>query len=423
MKSEWIYVPLGDILTLQRGHDLPSDKREDGIIPIIGSAGITGFHSEAKMSGPGVVIGRSGNSMGNISFTDIDYWPLNTGLYVKDFKANNCKYIYYLLKTINFDQFNSGSAQKSLNRNFVYPYQVYITTNILEQQKIAHILSTLDDKIELNRQMNQTLEAMAQALFQSWFVDFDPVHAKAGCRSDAELEHIARELGISKEVLELFPSAFVESEMGMIPEGWETYPIGDITTVTIGKTPPRKEQHWFTTNADDVKWVSIKDMGNSGTYITNTSEYLTSDAIDKFNVKVVPTSTVILSFKMTVGRVSITTEDMCTNEAIAHFALDGRYKLSPNYLYCHLKNFDYNSLGSTSSIATAVNSKIVRTIPTIVPSEEVIQLFNDQVENIFEQILVTTNEIQTLQQTRDTLLPKLLSGELDVSELKITEEN
>jgi len=287
------------------------------------------------------------------------------------------------------------------------------------QKKIAHILLTVDDKIELNRKMNQTLEKMAQALFKSWFVDFDPVHAKAKCSSDEELNGVAKELGISKEILDLFPSEFEESELGMIPKGWKSFPIGDITTVSIGKTPPRKEQHWFTKNDTDIKWVSIKDMGDSGTYINTTSEYLTQEAINKFNVKVIPLNTVILSFKMTLGRVAITTENMCTNEAIAHFRINDKFNLTPEYLYIHLKSFDYRLLGSTSSIATAVNSKIVRTIPTIVATDDIMNLFNSSVKGIFKKIKNTSNEIQTLQKIRDTLLPKLLSGEIDVSELDL----
>jgi type I restriction enzyme S subunit len=250
-------------------------------------------------------------------------------------------------------------------------------------------------------------------------VDFDPVHVKLTCKSDEELEVAARELGISKEVLELFPNEFEESELGMIPKGWRIAPIGNVTTVSIGKTPPRKEQKWFSEDEQDIKWVSIKDMGDSGIYIQNTSEYLTREAIGKFNVKVIPSDTVILSFKMTVGRVSITTEDMCTNEAIAHFELESNNNLTPEYLYCHLKNFDFRLLGSTSSIATAVNSKIVRTIPTILPTDNVMKSFNKSVKGIFDKIKNTTSETQTLQKTRDTLLPKLLSGELDVSEIAL----
>ena len=113
MENKWSYVPLGDLISLQRGHDLPSQNRINGSVPIMGSSGITGFHNEVKCLGPGVVVGRSGDSMGVVSYINCDYWPLNTCLYVTDFKGNDVRYIYYLLQQINFEQFNSGSAQKS----------------------------------------------------------------------------------------------------------------------------------------------------------------------------------------------------------------------------------------------------------------------------------------------------------------------
>jgi len=312
---------------------------------------------------------------------------------------------------------STGSAQLVLNTKSVAKVYVPIPPKNIAK-KIAHILSTLDDKIELNRKMNQTLEEMAQALFKSWFVDFDPVHAKADVKSDEALESAATELGISKEVLELFPSEFEESEMGMIPKGWEVKPISEVSSVAIGKTPPRKEPQWFTTENSDVKWISIKDMGNNGMYIIETNEYLTSEAIEKFNVKVIPPNTALLSFKLTLGRVSITTEEMTTNEAIAHFVLEDGSLLSTEYIYCYLKNFDYSMLGSTSSIATAINSKIVKTIPTIVATESIIQMFDSMVDPMFKQILSLTKETEVLENTRDTLLPKLLSGELEVSNIE-----
>ncbi len=172
MNSDWITLPLGQVLTLQRGHDLPSQNRSDGIVPVMGSSGLTGYHNEVKASGPGVVIGRSGNSMGVVSYCASDYWPLNTALYVTDFKGNDPRFLYYLLSMIDFEQFNSGSAQKSLNRNAVYPFEVRLPSNIAEQKRIANTLSTLEEKIQFNQKINQTLEQMAQSIFKSWFVDF-----------------------------------------------------------------------------------------------------------------------------------------------------------------------------------------------------------------------------------------------------------
>ena len=145
--------------------------------------------------------------------------------------------------------------------------------------------------------------------------------------------------------------------------------------IAIGKTPPRKEPHWFSNNPDDVTWISISDMGSCGVYINSSSEQLTQEAVEKHNVKIVPNNTVILSFKLTVGRIAITDGEMATNEAIAHFKTD---KPEINeYLYCYLKKFNYQTMGSTSSIATAVNSKIIKAMPFIVPTDEEIREIHD----------------------------------------------
>ncbi|MCX9560596.1 restriction endonuclease subunit S, partial [Vibrio cholerae] len=234
MGSSWKRIPLGDLISLQRGHDLPSQSRVEGGVPIMGSSGLTGWHNTSKCKGPGVVVGRSGNSMGVVSYSESDFWPLNTCLYVTDFKGNDVTYIYYMLQQINFDQFNSGSAQKSLNRNAVYPFEVLATEDKDEQRRIGKLLSDFERKITLNRQINQTLEQMAQTLFKSWFVDFDPVidnALDAGNPIPDELQHRAEARNTVREsegfkplpddVRQLFPDAFEESELGWVPKGWE----------------------------------------------------------------------------------------------------------------------------------------------------------------------------------------------------------
>jgi type I restriction enzyme S subunit len=206
----WTRMRLGDFVTLQRGHDLPDEQRRPGNIPILGSFGVTGAHDQARAPGPGVTVGRSGASFGVATYSQIDFWPLNTALYVIDFHGNHERFAYYFLKAFDFGGYNSGSAQPSLNRNFVHPVPVLIPPPE-EQRAIASILGAIDDKIELNRRVNETLEAIARALFKSWFVDFDPVRAKAE----------GRDTGLPKQIADLFPARLIDSELGEIPEGWE----------------------------------------------------------------------------------------------------------------------------------------------------------------------------------------------------------
>lgn len=187
--------------------------------------------------------------------------------------------------------------------------------------------------------------------------------------------------------------------------------------IAIGKTPPRKESEWFSTDSSDITWVSISDMGSCGTYIRRSAEQLTKEAVECHNVKIVPDNTVILSFKLTVGRVAITVGEMTTNEAIAHFKTN-----SPEiteYLYCYLKVFNYQTMGSTSSIATAVNSKIIKAMPFVVPTDEELHDFHATVSPMFA--LIKENQIQSdnLAELRDSLLPKLISGEIEVSDIDL----
>ena len=275
------------------------------------------------------------------------------------------------------------------------------------QLEAASVLKALDDRITLLRETNATLEAIAQALFKSWFVDFDPVRAKMEDRTPE---------GMDEATAALFPDGFETSELGEVPRGWRSATMEDVSIVGIGKTPPRKEQHWFSEDSNDVRWVSIRDMGICGTYASTTNEFLTAEAVDKFNVRRVPDNTVLMSFKMTIGRVAITDGEMTTNEAIAHFRLDPASQLSTEFIYLHLRQFDFSRLSSTSSIADAVNSKTVRQIPILVPSREVATAFQEKIGVVFEMLKSNEQQAQTLATLRDALLPRLISGQLRLPE-------
>jgi type I restriction enzyme S subunit len=277
---------------------------------------------------------------------------------------------------------------------------------LAEQKAIAAVLGALDDKIELNRRMNATLETMARALFQSWFVDFDPVRAKLDGRPPA---------GLDPATAALFPDSFQDSELGHIPKVWQVKTADEISVVGIGKTPPRKEHQWFSEEPADVPWMSIRDLGEAGVFISKTSEFLTPEAVEKFRVRRIPDDTVVLSFKLTMGRVAITDGEMLSNEAIAHFRLNPETPFGSAYLYCYLKGFGYDQLGSTSSIATAINSDMVRGIKILVPSKEVADAFERTIAPLFAQMKTIQSQSRTLATLRDTLLPKLLNGELQTT--------
>ena len=297
------------------------------------------------------------------------------------------EFVYYTLKNdyTTLASLANGGAQQNLNAQIIKDYVLQMPS-LADQRRIASILSSLDRKIELNNKINADLEEMAQAIFKNWFVDFEPF--KDG--------------------------KFVDSELGMIPEGWKVGRADDFYQINIGKTPPRKEHKWFSTNPADKICVSIANMGNSGIFISDSSEYITKEAVDSHNIIMVPRNTILLSFKLTVGRVAIADKELTTNEAIARFILsDEKYM---EYLYLYLKKYDYNSLGSTSSIATAVNSKTIKGMQMLQPSDNAIDAFHIQVNPIFEKIRSLTKESTRLSLLRDTLLPRLMSGEIEVPE-------
>lgn len=295
------------------------------------------------------------------------------------------KFLYYWIKSAEgFGVLNNttiGSSQKALTISALKQIEIPCPP-IKIQRKIINILSSYDELIENNRKQIKLLEEAAQRLYKEWFVDFR------------------------------FPGHEDMAIIDGVPEGWEKDKAEKFFNITIGKTPPRAEKQWFVNGNDGVQWLSISDMGTSGVYSFTTSEGLTQEAVKKHNMKVVPAGTIFVSFKLTVGRVSIATTDMCTNEAIAHFYIDDDFKQA--YTYCYLNNFKYDTLGNTSSISKAVNSKIIKAMPFVMPDEATILAFDKLVAPILEEIKNKQMVCIKLKEARDRLLPKLMSGELEV---------
>jgi type I restriction enzyme, S subunit len=244
-----------------------------------------------------------------------------------------------------------------------YPIKI---PSLKVQKSISSILYNIDAKIDNLRRQNETLEEIARSIFKHWFIDFEfPNSDGKPYRSSG--------------------GAMVASELGDIPEGWRIIALGDASNISIGRTPPRQELEWFSTNDRDIKWISIKDMGNCGVYILNTSEYLTKEAVIRFNIPIIPENTVIISFKLTVGRIAISTENMLSNEAIASVKITDKC-LTNEYVYLFLKQYNFSFLGSTSSIATAVNSKSIKSISILIPSAQIIDIFQENIKSVFLKI-------------------------------------
>ena len=325
----------------------------------------------------------------------IPYFVGNEQFYFKDgnliwlsnFKEKlNSKFLYYWIDSSFGTQTlwnrTIGSAQPALTIDSIKKLSIPVPSKAI-QDKISTTLTTFDQIIENNNKRIKLLEQMAENLYKEWFVRFR------------------------------FPGyEGVEFESG-IPKGWEILRASQLFDITIGKTPDRKIFEYFSNISEcNYPWISISDMRSASTFVFKTKEYLTINAVNTCNVKIIPKNTVIVSFKLTVGQVAITTSDMCTNEAIAHFTTDN--VAMREYIYLYLKKFQYSDLGNTSSIGTAVNSKIIKNMKIILPSSELLNRFHDSVYSIFEEIRLLNETNNNLIKQRDMLLPRLMSGKLEV---------
>lgn len=364
----------GDLITLEYGKPVADKDSVDGNVPVFGTNGQIGTsHLSPLCKIPSFIVGRKGAYRG-VHFSNIPFSVIDTAFYALPISdVIDIKWAYYKFLTYDINRMDSGSAIPSTDRYELY--RIPVTLPSIEiQKRIVSILDAIVNQIKLNTTINENLEQQAQAIFKAWFVDVTNEDRET-CRADEYFD------------------------------------------ISIGKTPPRKEHQWFTNNSNDTIWVSISDMGDCGVFVEDSSEYLTEEAVKKFNINVVPANTVILSFKLTVGRVAITANKLTTNEAIAHFKTNNQ--AINEYLYCYLKQFNYQSLGSTSSIAVAVNSKIIKGMPFVIPTDKEISDFHNLVCPMFKEILKNQQENHHLSTLRDTLLPKLMNGEIDVSEVKI----
>ena len=285
----------------------------------MGSAGPNGTHNEALAKGPGVVVGRSGASAGRAHFSEVDYWPHNTCLYVTDFCGNNPRFAYYLLQVLPLASFNSGSAQPSLNRNFLYSIPLVVPGR-LEQDGIVEVLQSLDDRITLLRETNATLEAIAQALFKSWFVDFDPVRAKMEGRAPE---------GMDEATAALFPDGFEETEFGAVPRGWRVMPVGDAVETVGGATPDTKNSEYW--EPATHCWTTPKDLsGISAPVLLDTERKLSSQGLAKIGSGLLPAGTLLLSSRAPIGYLAVSQVPLAINQG--YIAMPPGGLLPPLYM-------------------------------------------------------------------------------------------
>jgi type I restriction enzyme S subunit len=374
----WRSCRLGDLFTLKRGHDLPSDLRHDGDVPVVSSSGITGHHNESKAKAPGVVTGRYG-TIGEVFYLDEDYWPLNTALYVVDFKDTHPKFAAYFLKNVLRGYQSDKAAVPGVDRNVLHEVKVRVPDTKI-QESIAEILSAYDDLIENNWRRMALLEESARLLYREWFVRLRfPGH---------EHTHI----------------------INGVPDGWERGNVSDFYDTASGGTPSRTNPDFFT---GEILWVKTGELLNG--FVADTEEKITEDALKKSAAKLFPERTLLVAmYGATIGQIGIIASPASSNQACC--AIIPR---KPKYSFIHAflffrENKDKLVGLSMGAAQNNINQQIIRSYPMVMPTSRLLESFNDSLKPVFDQLLNLHYQNHQLRAARDLLLPQLMSGEIPV---------
>ena len=408
MIEGWKHCQLGDVIELKRGYDLPQKERQPGSVPLVSSSGVSDTHSVAKVKGPGVITGRYG-TIGTVYYVDDDFWPLNTTLYVRNFKGNDPRFVSYFLRGLDFHAYSDKAAVPGLNRNDLHQANVLFPP-LPEQRAIAATLGALDDKIELNRKMNATLEAMARALFRDWFVDFGPTRAKmAQSASGAKTANDARAPTLSPDLWSLFPDRLDDEGK---PEGWEVSTIGDEVRVVGGSTPSTKEPDFWD---GGINWATPKDLSNlAAPVLLETSRTITEPGLAKISSGLLPVGAVLLSSRAPIGYLAIAEVPVAINQGFIGMICDKRISNVFAWLWT-LENMEAILAKANGSTFQEISKGNFRPLPVVVAPAPILQAFETVAQPLYQRIAQNERESRTLAQTRDLLLPRLMSGALRVA--------
>jgi type I restriction enzyme S subunit len=387
--SDFKPFKFNDFVKLNRGFDLPDSQIIKGDYPVVASTSIKAWHKTFKVKGPAVVTGRSG-SLGFVQYINEDCWPLNTALYVKDFKGNDPKFVYYFLKCMRLENFNSGAGVPTLNQNHLHKLPILVP-ELKVQRKIAAILSSFDDLIENNKRRIAILEKMTEEIYREWFVRLRfPSHEKT------------------------------KFEKG-VPQGWHWVKLGELGEVKGGKRLP--EGHALVGQKTPHPYIKARDI-RGGRIDTSALEYVEERTFDSIRRYVVNENDVCVTIVANIGDVGLVPRELeganLTENAVKINNL--KRGLSPTYLAFTLNQSAYKNY-MESVAAGAAQSKLgiykLNSIKILLPAPNLIELFDRQVVLIRELINSIHREIQLSKQCRDLLLPRLVSGKLLVSRAEL----
>ena len=425
MTSEWRTVTVGEFAPFTYGKGLPASKRNPiGRVPVFGSNGIVGYHDSALTDGPTIIIGRKGTA-GAVHYSPVPCWPIDTTFFVTGSDASLLRFKYYALRTLGFEHMNSDSAVPGLNRDVAHARELRVLEES-EQRAIAHILGSLDDKIELNRRLNETLAAMAQTVFKSWFINFDPVIDNAIAAGNPIPEAIQPRAEIRRSILngtaekngyeklsdtirQLFPSAFeYTEEIGYIPKGWKVGVLDDMIELLSGGTPRTSVAQYWDGN---IPWYTAKDAPSlSDIFVIETERKITQAGVENSATKILPAGTTIITARGTVGRLACLGIPMAMNQTC--YGICGADSYPDYFTYLNIRmTVDELQQRTHGTIFDTITRHTFQLVDTIIPPPKLADTFETVVQPIMNRILSNLQESRTLAAVRDTLLPKLIAGD------------
>ncbi|HHW3988310.1 TPA: restriction endonuclease subunit S [Raoultella planticola] len=388
--SKVAFKRLGDLITLKRGYDLPEKVRIAGPYPVISSSGVSGWHNEYKVEGPGVVTGRYG-TLGEMYYVEEEYWPHNTALYVQDFKGNDPKYIYYLLSCLGRIRTSDKSAVPGVNRNELHEMAVPAIEDLTSQKKIREVLESIDEKIALNNRIIAELEAMAKTLYYYWFVQFDfpDANGKPYKTSGGKMEY----------------NATLKRE---IPAGWSVTNIGSITKTVLGGTPSTEnDDYWKNAN---IPWLSSAETASFP--VVSSEQMITSSGIENSSATLLSKGTVVISIVRYI-RPSILGIDAATNQSVVGIRESDIYKSSFIYSYFCSEVPRLMSL-RTGAQQPHINKGVIDESPIALPPSSTLVEYYKLANPVFDKIMAIAFQNHELVRLRDWLLPLLMNGQVTV---------
>lgn len=385
-------VKLGDVMTLHRGYDLPNAQRIDGDVPIIGSSGVSGFHNVARLHDKNVITGRYG-TIGKVFYRDGPCWPLNTTLYVEDFHGNNARYVAYLLEAILASPVINGgdkSTVPGIDRNALHAMGIPYIENHDEQGLIANVLSSIDDKIALNKKIMTELEKTSRLIYDYWFTQFDfPDENGKPYRSSGG---------------KMIYNGTLKRE---IPQGWEVTTVGEQCELRLGGTPDTSVQEFW---GGDMSWLSSAEVATSP--ILGAEKSITKAGVEGSATSFAPAGSVLLSITRYI-RPSILAIDACFNQSVV--AILESQALHTEFLYPFMQSQvpRYLTLG-TGAQQPHINKETVSETCFSIPTELILARYYDKVAPVFNQLILAAKAVDQLSSLRDWLLPLLMNGQVHV---------